>query len=153
MIMENEISVNVIHIERSRTRGRESPHQEIGPVTVRAPLIVLDKDIVPDYRRGGPVGHAGKRRDRKLVFDFHVVTYRVRNQVVLDDAVNARLSSVRIAQIDSCARSQNLVVTDYPSPSRRFRGNSVRLLARILADKRIAFDPYVMGQIVFVPSR
>src|SRR5271166_987824 len=62
--------------------------------------------------------------------------------------MNERLCTVGVAQIDTRAGLQDLVVANDPSPGREFGGDTIRLLTSALSDEDIRFDSNVMSVVV-----
>src|SRR5579862_1513122 len=73
MIMEKQVAIHFVQAQRSWTVRRECAQNQVGPITVGAGLIILDKDIVSNDGRGRHDWHPRYGRQRVLILDLHVI--------------------------------------------------------------------------------
>ena len=101
VIVEEKVSIDFVQIVGPGTAARECAHQHIGPVSIRARLIVLDENVVANDRGSRFGGHTWNFRDGDLVLNLHVVADGVLDQIVLDYAIDEWLSSIGVTQINA----------------------------------------------------
>src|SRR5205085_11869920 len=115
-------------------------------------LIFFYKHVVPDNRRCRPGGHTVGLGNGDLVFDLHVVADSIPDQIVLNQPIYKRLRAVRFTQVESRSRANDVIRADNPAPGRCLRGNTISLLAAILADQYVTLHADVMSQVFLVTS-
>src|SRR5437868_4892826 len=144
-IVEEYVADNFIAIPVSVAMQREMPYQEIRPSRVSNGCVAgFCEDVVAQDRYARCGRGTGQLGTLDLMLDFDVVTDRIDNKVILDQAIEKRRRAVRTAEVHPRAGADDDIVSDDPSPRRALGRDCDDVLRMVVIDNSQLLERDVM---------
>lgn len=144
--MPEKVAVDLVKVHRAWAAVRKATHENIGPITIGAGLVIFEENVVPD---DGAAWNGGQSRTfpvSLLILDLHAIPNGIMHQVVFNEAAHEGRAAIGIAKIQSGAAVADDVTPDDPVPSGCFCGDANGLLGSIpIADDAVFNEDMMNG--------